>query len=617
MLGSRLPWGRFRAAALAALLVSGGGLLMVRSGFPIAPRVAAFAALAALALGCFLPALLDAAPTVIPDGTWSLTGRHSERGGYTGDMTVARQADGTYRLTATWIFGPTDRETLTGTGKVVGYVLKTTFTRSPAGVVDALNNPTPTPQTETIKGTYTLSRNQERLSGSWVSSLKRSRTGKESLRRSVAPVNTRPDLALTRPDGSVLGEDKEETVGEALPLNLDDDDNDGGAGGDGQNVIVSDLDDANGVRGENDLLTLTVKAIASAPAGSVLKLEWPDAKLGLYRGADHTGRCPGGALELPPGQETTLYVEGRAPTLGGTPEMLTARLMAGAKSLGEDKVALWVTRSAFLLSGHGSMGPWQVEDWLRTARKDSRTNPTIVQGKDRSGKTVYWSVYTWKSQKLAKIALSTKDSVVAYDGHSNFGMGYAFETGFKTVKEFMNIADEQVPVNWEYLRDHQEHPQLMFAEAEYADDARTAEKFDPVQVEGFAVKGKRSTYDHARFPAAGGAGTRMHLTRGRQQRWQDYHYSLGGDDNVRIVVKAGAGDMPAMNWEAIYLHSCYGGQYYWYVFNHGTVYYTTDSASAYNKAGMLFIRSYVEGKSCDDVLKAINSDENINDYWQF
>lgn len=575
------------------------------------------AAAVVAALLVLAPSLLLAVSPVIPDGTWTLSGRHTERGTYTGQFTIARGADGVYQVTATYVYGASDQETLSGTGKVLGSSFKTQLVRAHGSVIEHLDDPNAAATgDETLKGTYTLSRNRQSLTGGWVSSLKPSRKGKETLRLSSGPTSTKVDLALTKPDGSELAEDKEETVGEAVSVNLDDDDNDGGAGGDGQNNIVADMDDTNGVANEDDMLAVKVKQVASPPSGAILRLEWPDARVGIYRNANHTGRCTGGAVELPAGQETTLYVEGRSASAPGTPELLSLKLVQGTKTLGEDKVKLWVTRSAFLLSGHGSTGPWQIEDYLRTAKKDSRTNPAVVAGKDRAGKPVFWSVYACNTQKNAKIALSTPDSVVAYDGHSNFGMGYAFETGFKNVREFMNIADEQVPVNWEYLREHQEHPNLVFAESEYGDDSTTREAADPVQVGGFDVKGKHGTYDHARFPLAGGAGTRMHLTRG-QKRWQDYHYSLGGADNVRIVVKAGAADMPAKRWEALYLHSCYAGPYYGYVFNHGTLYYTTDSASSYNKACALFIKSYIEGKSQDDVLKAINSDENINDYWQY
>jgi hypothetical protein len=108
----------------------------------------------------------------------------------------------------------------------------------------------------------------------------------------------------------------------------------------------------------------------------------------------------------------------------------------------------------------------------------------------------------------------------------------------------------------------------------------------------------------------------MHLTRGRE-RWHDYHYSLGSADNVRIVVKAGSGDMPTKRWEALYLHSCYSGPYYWSVFNHGTLFFTTDSAAAYNSTCAKFLQCYIEGKSASDTLKEMNRLENLNDYWQF
>ncbi|MBI5367071.1 MAG: hypothetical protein HZA54_08540 [Planctomycetes bacterium] len=585
---------------------------MDRPGLRFAPVALALLAAAAL------PALLSAAPPDVPTGSWSLSGRHSERGTYTGTMTIARRPDGVYNVTSTMKFGGTT-ETWSGTGKVTGYLFKTQLVAAAGGVVDALNNPNAGVVPELIKGTYTLSSNKKSLSGQWVSSLKSSRRGRESLRLAVDTGTTKVDLALIRPDGSELGEDKEETVGEALAVNLDDDDNDGGAGGHAQNNIVADLNDANGIAGDDDLLALKLKKTGAPPAGAVFKLEWPDATLGLYKNADHTGRLTGGAAELPVTDELTLYVEGRAATEGGAPATLSAKLVAGGKTLGEDKLKLTVCRSAFLLLGHGNSGRWNLDSYLSSNRKDSRTNPTIVPGKDKNGKATFWAVYIWDTEKLAKIAMSTPNAVIAYDGHSNFGMGYSFETGYKSVKEFMNIADDQVPVNWPYLRDHQDHPGLLFEDAEYADDSTTSAKFDPVQVGGFDVRGKHGTYDHARYPLNGGSGSRHTLTRGTK-KWLDYHYSMGagehGEPNQRIVVKAGSADMPAKKWDAIFLNSCYAGPYYWYVFNAGKLFFTTDSASSW-KTSAVFIESYLEGKGDEETLRLMNKEENINDYWSF
>ncbi|MBI3272948.1 MAG: hypothetical protein HYZ53_28425 [Planctomycetes bacterium] len=583
---------------------------MQRAEFRFAPVVLALLAL-------LVPAALFAAPPIVPGGDWTLSGKHSEKGTYTGQVTITRAADGTYQVSQTLVFGANDQETWTGTGRMVASAFKTELTRSTGSVIGHLDDPATAAGTELIRGTYGLSRNKQVLTGSWASSTKPSRKGKEIMRIG-APGSNKVDLAVIRPDGSELTEDKEETVGEAISVNLDDDDHDGGKGGHAQNNIVSDMDDQNGVAGEDDMLALKVKKVANPPAGAVLRLEFPDAKIGMYRNADHTGRATGGSLDLPADKESMVYMEGRAASEGGAPEIVSLKLLQSGKSLGEDKVKIYVTRSAFLLLGHGNSGSWTLESYLSSHKKDSRSNPTIVPGKDKNGKATFWSVYVWDTEKQAKLALSNPGAVIAYDGHSNFGMGYAFETGFKTVSEFMNIADDQVPVNWLYLREHQEHPGLVFSDAEYADDSTTTEKADPVQVGGFNIKGKHGTYDHARFPLNGGSGMRMHLTRG-SKKWLDYHYSMGMDEgqpNNRIVIKAGSADMPAKKWDALFLNSCYAGPYYWYVFNAGKLFFTTDSASS-SRTSSVFLTSYLEGKGDEETLRLMNREENINDYWQF
>ncbi|MEZ0227935.1 MAG: hypothetical protein ACAI25_04870 [Planctomycetota bacterium] len=403
-----------------------------------------------------------------------------------------------------------------------------------------------------------------------------------------------------------------------VAVNLDDDDKDGGTGADGQVNLVSDKDDTDGVSGEDDLLEFKLRRPATAPVGARFVLSHA-AKIAVWRSKT---KNPGSRVQ--PGEtfeakDETFWLEGLDASSGGANETLGAKLVAAnGSALVEDQRTVSVARSAFLLLGHGNSGSWALKSWLDGRKVDSRTNPVLVRGKDEKGKPQAWAVYIWNTEKGAKIALSTAGSVIAYDGHSNFGLGYAFETHFSRVSQFMNIADAQVPVNWAYLRDHQDHPTLLFEDSEYGDDTSTASFSDPVAIDRY-VKGTNDDYYTRRWPAGGhGGGTRYPLVRGKDYKWDDHHYLLDNDaSNARIVVKAGARDMPAKRWSRLFLNSCYAGPYYYDSFGgRGTLFFTHDEASS-PQTSKIFIASCIDGKSNESTLDALNQAENINDYHVF
>lgn len=510
-------------------------------------------------------------------GEWSVQGKHSQKGAYSGKVTITENADHTATLVANLVVTATGEKLSWQAGGVVSDTKVTfKFVIAP-GLVGGLSGS----KAKTYKGSYTISADKNVLTGTWKTGTVLKQGGTETLTRAGAVPAGGKYLALVRPDGK-------EAKDECLAVHLE---------------------------GRDDLLGLKVKKDAAAGAGATFALTYPAERVAVWKSKTKqagTKVAPGATL---PNEDATLWVEGLAASDAGAGETIGIKLTKGSTAVGEDRCTASVARSAFHLAGHGAGGAYQMESWLRTAGKDSRSNPTFVEGKDeKTQKKVFWAVWVMQDDKSAKLALGTKDAVISYDGHSNFGMGFAFETGFRSIAEFLNIADPQCPVNWQYLREHQEHPDLMISDKEYADDAATAEVSDPVGV-AKTVKGKLSSYDTTRWPASGGNGSRHHLTRGKQ-KWLDHHY--GDEDNYRIVVKAGSGDMPEKRWSRIYLHSCYSGQYYSDSFGgKGTLFFTHDEAHAYSTALPAFIRSVVEGKTDDQILKAINKEENLNDYAAF
>lgn len=559
------------------------------------------------ACSSLLVLLALAAPAAAVDpvpGTYQAAGSHSSYGAYTGDVTVA-PAGTRWSLRGTYSFAGGRRVSWTGDAVKNGGRLEVVV-RYQTGLAGAIGGGNGRRAT----GGWTIGPDGRSLSGSWRATSYPRHRFTETLTLQGAgpgPSTVAVDLQGQR-DGAFLGEDKEETDGIVVGMNLDDDDRDGGAGGDGETRIVRDQDDPNGTSGENDLVQVRLVKPQGAPAGASFRLAF-GANVAVYRGADRTGPVAAGASL--PVDGATLHVEGRTFTAAAGTPLALELVSSSGQVLGRDVVTVHVAKAAFILGGHGGTGNYGVRNEARRRAIDKRTDPTYVKGKDASGKPLYWAVYVWETEKQAKIALSTPGAVISYDGHSNFGMGFAFQTGFSRLSQFMNIADAQIPVNWPYLRDHQDHPQLLFSDAEYGDDPSTPGAFDPT-ASSVVIPAAKSPLRKTRWGAGG--SQRFTLTRGTS-KWLDHHF--GSDDNIRIVVKAGSKDMPEKRWDKLFLNSCYSGSYYIDSFGgHGTLFFTTDEASA-STTSAAFLFGYIDGKSDDDVCDALNDIENINDYKVF
>jgi hypothetical protein len=543
-------------------------------------------------------------------GTYRSSGNHSSYGNFTGEVTLERSGAG-YAIRGSCRFTNGKTITYSGTGQTAGATkLDVTLRYSARGLSGALGGET----NRAARGRYVVATDGKLKSGDWQADTSPRHRVRDTLTLSTTPppppvVPTPTSVAVdlvASPDGKALAEDKEETDGVALAVNLDDDDNDGGRAGDGENRIVRDHDDPDGTSGENDLVALRFARPAQAPAGATLRLVFP-AQVAVYADAQRRTKVASGAsLPLADG---ALFLEGREATARDGVKV-TLEVVVGGQVAGTDTVAVKVARSAFLLCGHGCTGRWFLDGELRTRALDKRTNPAFVRGAQGD----VWAVYVWDAEKGAKLALSTPGAVISYDGHSNFGMGFAFKTNFKKLSEFMNIADPMIPVNWPYLREHQEHPGLEFDEAtEYGDDLSTPAKFDPV-ASATVIEAASSPLRKTRWLLNGGSGTRYSLTRGTP-RFHDHHF--GDGEGARIVVRAGAKDMPDKRWSKLFLNSCYSGGYYIDSFGgHGTLFFSTDEASSSKTSG-LFLLGYVDGKTDAQVLEALNAVEDINDYKVF
>lgn len=511
-------------------------------------------------------------------GEYDVAGSHSSKGDYSGNVKITDNGRGELGVRGTYAAANGEKFGYVGTGRVEGNKLSFTMVQGGAGLVGGFWDRT-FGSAKRGHGSYELGTGGK-MSGSWALDSGRG--------QATESLTFKPVLVVLVAPG---GRDAKEEV---VPVRR--------------------------VPGANDLIDLKISKAPNAPAGAKLEVKLSSGAFEVFGDAALTRRLASGTkLD---NESSTFKVKGLSPTEPGSPATVTVRLVGrDGAVLSEDAVKVHVARSAFLLSGHGDfeLGR-ELKKWIADGLgRPGRDNPKIVNGKDGRGKPVYYSVYFFDSDDGSRIALSTEGAIVAYHGHSNFGLGYAFRTGFSRVSQFFNIADPQVPVNWPYLRDHQEHPQLTFEDAEYADDASTPEFSDPMQIGG-TVLGRLKNYGTSRYPERGGFGTRLHLTRGTAgKKWLDYHYTLNNDkENARIVVKAGSGDMPEKRWSKLLLLSCYSGPYYFDSFGgRGTLFYTWDEALCASEAASIFLRDQMIGKTDDQVLKAMNKVENVCDYHKF
>lgn len=179
---------------------------------------------------------------------------------------------------------------------------------------------------------------------------------------------------------------------------------------------------------------------------------------------------------------------------------------------------------------------------------------------------------------------------------------------FSCPAAFMNVGEPFISIDWQYMRGDQGHPQFWIVDSEYGDDPATTEQYDPWRSQA-TITGSLGVYPDNVFTADAGQ-MQLHLTRG-QEKYQDYHYS--GD---RLIVKAGAGDMPNKGWRKILLSSCYSGDYFYHQFNHGTLFFTTEDAGA-SITSREFVKAIIDDKDDDGVLVELNKTENIHDYHVF
>lgn len=405
-------------------------------------------------------------------------------------------------------------------------------------------------------------------------------------------------LTILRPSGAQVPEQDKATLGGIVQVNL--------------------KENAQARPTLDDYLRLRIPKLKSgASADHSFKLHFTGSRIAIWQDMAKTQPVVSDTTTFSIGTATTLYVEGLQPSadLGG--EMISLQLFHGADLLEEDQAKIVVAQMVFGIMGDGQTGESVLRAYLAGEQISEDKRPSLPNLSIIRNGTGCYSVWVGKTQAFAQMALSADGGNVVYDGHSNFGIGFAFSKNMTGIQDFMNVGEEWAGINWPYLVGPQEQTQFKVSYSEYGDNLDTAELYDPY-LKPHNIYGNInpiiSVPEFFNCTQVIG-GVQLHPTYGQTQIY-DMHYGTVG--NSVLVVHNGASDMPAMRWKKLYLASCTSGQYYYRIFNHGTLFYTTESCSSDNLT-KAYIKAIIGGQNDEGIYAAINAIElgALHDYKVF
>ena len=474
---------------------------------------------------------------------------------------------------------------------------------------------------------------------------------------SMAPSNTASPTATTSDpeidiacNGLLVPKAKRATEGAWAVVNFDDDD-DRGNYTHGNPGAQSDKDFTGAVQKENDMLRLGIKKVEIAGASTDIKyrLKFDETHIKLWKTfdpknavkQDKHSKVTSEQTEFTIAADVTyaiLYVEGIKPDDDDVGTMITAQIKIGSGAwIDGDKVKVRVAHPIVILFGEGGM--WGGTDGAQVktfaeerAGKDdlirqrkvvmSSRDTYMVPGKNQQDKDVCYSITGVTSTpggKTAKLAMQTEGMNIVVNGHANWGVGIAFDTGYDSMSKFFWMASNGKPaIN---INGFSEHPLLhtknqnMFNES-FIDNVLNGMKVSPANnrmIDGPLPNIQR--YPNLENPVinppnAFGDHTLQITTSSGTTKDIHYHYraAFGGDndgDNANdlrtIIQQPGNSDVPAnLKYRSILLNQCNSYRYYIENFKHGTA-VTTWSEVSNSGITRTFIQGIVDGNPWADV----------------
>ena len=486
---------------------------------------------------------------------------------------------------------------------------------------------------------------------------------------------TQVDMDLIKPgtekdDKPVeLAAAKEDTEGEVVNVNWDDDDNSEGDGGHGILVFRNDYDDTAANPQEDDMIQIKLRSINISPGSPVAKarLKFDDTFVRIWRNQNRTGPILSEETEIELACDQTVYLEGRKLTEAESPKEIEMQIKLGSGSyVPGDSVKVHVATPVITLQakhvftrGKGSRNlAEQLHDkkYLGARRRDDRNNTVILKGKDQQGQTLWFSIDMFdlaqsfagdleKNRPLItvrvphldkelKMALSLEGAHVYCNGHSNFGLGPNFTpngTSTATIDDYCNLtggplggvtgiilktddpADAAFGGNPMKKPDHGGpdfalRPQDIVQQVtNYTVPVPGVLKFNGKQVNGdVLVVGSSITP--------------------QPPLWDGtiYHYKQDGDHNYVTVVKS-SGDKPVLRYRSCFMAGCNTGRAFSQTLTHGVLIFTMDESygvtggskarikndhyTDYSWGITHHVRLLTEGKTWNEIVTFLNQNQ--------
>lgn len=203
-------------------------------------------------------------------------------------------------------------------------------------------------------------------------------------------------------------------------------------------------------------------------------------------------------------------------------------------------------------------------------------------------------------------ALQVTNAYVAFHGHSNYGMGFAWTNNLTNITDFFNVGTPKAGVVWSGILEQQ--PALNIQSSDIAASPTNYFTFI-LYIERFVnFSGSFQGTNIAHigtispsnvFDTVYGAGTnRFH------------YYALSNNVNPSIILNvryAGCDDLPVLHYKWLLIDGCFSGLYYGDSFNNGVLFFTETLSPLDSDSMKRFVKAVIEGKTKEQLKSDLNA----------
>ncbi len=467
----------------------------------------------------------------------------------------------------------------------------------------------------------------------------------------VTGPNGSPEMILNY-NGRVVPAEKKQTEGGWALLNFD---NDSGVGdfSHGHTEAKSDLDYVGPIAAEKDLLQLKVKQLNSSETVGY-RLKFDATNIRIWKQPDRSDPVTSEQTVFGVAAGKTyavLYVEGIKSHDDDTGTMITEQIKVGATGswADGDKVKIRVAQPIVVLLGDGEEWTTQdgkpITDYIQqnAPQKDGKVDPLyqrtfmgeantyLVSGFNQDQKKVCYSfsgAIGEKANKLAKLALKTEGTNIIFDGHSNWGIGIAFQTGLTEYNQFFwTAANGQPAVS---LEGFSQHPNLTIGNGgRNLNAAGKLNSLRKTQIQNRYLAGiplnNIERYPNLEVPKIAVGSNFLDKTLPiptlNPSDVMHYHYKADpdydgdiqlhpGEEDKRVIIqRPGDTDVPTdLKYRSLLFSQCNSFRYYIESFKHGVLIGTWGEIGD-EQIARTYVESIVRGKSWADTKTALDKTE--------